>query len=129
MRKFAKFTIVTAVLATAGAMAFAAKTVEYDAVRDVVLKTPLVQAITVTAPPAKFSLTQAIATAEQQFNGKATRAEYEKTKTGWTYDVEVINGTKVFDIRIDADKGTVISSLEAKAGRDEEDDNENDKQD
>jgi Peptidase propeptide and YPEB domain len=114
MRKFTKITIVTVALVSAGAMAFA---------------TPLAQAITVTVPPAKFSLTQAIAAAEQQFNGKATRAEYEKTKTGWTYDVEVINGTKVFDIRIDADKGTVISSLEAKAGRDEEDDNENDKQD
>ena len=113
MRKFMKITIVTVTvtvaLATAGAMAFAAKTMENDAV---------------AGPPAKISLTQAIATAEQQANGKATRAEYEQTKTGWAYDVEVVSGAKVFDVRVDADKGTVISSAEDTADRNDEHDNE-----
>ena len=99
------FGVVTA-LATAGAMAFAAKTTENEAV----------------GPPAKISLTQAIAAAEQQANGKAARAEYEQTKNGWAYDVEVISGTKVFDVRVDADKGTVISSAEDTADRDDEHD-------
>ena len=57
----------------------------------------------------------AIAIAEQQADGKATRAEYEQTKTGWAYGVEIVSGTKVFDLRIDADKGTVISSAEDKS--------------
>ena len=107
MRKFTKITIAAVTLATAGAMAFAAKTLENDAI---------------AAPPAKISLTQAIAAAEQQANGRATRAEYEHTKAGWAYDVEVISGTKVFDVRVDADKGTVISSAEDTADRDDEND-------
>ena len=107
MRKFTKITIATVALATAGAMAFAAKSLENDAI---------------VGPPAKISLTQAIAAAEQQANGRATRADYEQTKTGWAYDVEVVSGTKVFDVRVDADKGTVISSAEDTADRDDEHD-------
>ena len=107
MRKFIKITIATVVLATAGAVAFAARTMENDAV---------------AGPPAKISLTQAIAAAEQQANGKATRAEYEQIKTGWAYDVEVVSGAKVFDVRVDADRGTVISSAEDTADRDDEHD-------
>ena len=30
--------------------------------------------------------------AEQHANGKASRAEYENSKQGWVYDVEVISG-------------------------------------
>lgn len=41
------------------------------------------------------------------------------------YEVEVVSGAKVFDVKIDADKGTVISSAEDKADRD----NDHDKQD
>ena len=109
MLHFTKIAIVTAALASVGATAFAAKTMENDAA---------------AGPPAKITLTQAIATAEQQANGKATRAEYEKTKTGWAYDVEIISGAKVFDVRVDADKGTVISSAEDTA--DKGDDNDKD---
>ena len=107
MRMFTKFTIASVTLATAGVMAFAAKTIENDAM---------------AGPPAKISITQAIAAAEQQANGKAARAEYEQTKAGWAYDVEVISGTKVFDVRVDADKGTVISSAEDTADRDDDHD-------
>ncbi len=79
---------------------------------------------------AKVSLMQAIAVAEQRTGGKASKAEYEKTQGGWVYDVEVVNGTDVSDIRVDADAGTVISSIADRADRGEahdderEDDNE-----
>ena len=33
--------------------------------------------------------------AEQHANGKASRAEYENSKQGWVYDVEVVSGAKV----------------------------------
>ena len=104
MLHFTKIAIVTAALASVGVAAFAAKNLETEAA---------------SAPPAKITLVQAIAAAEQQANGKATRAEYEHTKAGWAYDVEIISGTKVFDVRVDADKGTVISSAEDKADRDD----------
>ena len=111
MVHFTKIAIITTALASVGAAAFAAKTMESDAA---------------AAPPAKITLVQAIAAAEQQANGKATRAEYEQTKTGWAYDVEIISGTKVLDVRVDADKGTVISSAEDTA--DKGNDNDNDKE-
>ena len=41
---------------------------------------------------------QAITVAEQHVHGRASRAEYEHTKTGWAYDVEVVSGAKVFDV-------------------------------
>jgi hypothetical protein len=66
--------------------------------------------------------TQAVTVAEQHANGKASRAEYENSKQGWVYDVEVVSGAKVFDVRVDADKGTVISSAEDKADHDDDHD-------
>lgn len=107
MLRYTKIALVTAALASAGAVAFAAKTMDNDAM---------------AAPQAKVSLTQAIAVAEQHAGGKASRAEYEKNKTGWAYDVEVINGAKVLDVQVDGDKGTIISSVEDKADRDDGDD-------
>jgi uncharacterized membrane protein YkoI len=65
---------------------------------------------------------QAVTVAEQHANGKASRAEYENSKQGWVYDVEVVSGAKVFDVRVDADKGTVISSAEDKADHDDDHD-------
>ena len=44
--------------------------------------------------------------------GESTRAEYEKTRNGWAYDIEVVAGSKVFDVRVDAEKCPVISSKE-----------------
>ena len=34
------------------------------------------------------------------------------------YDVEVVSGAKVFDVKVDGTKGTVISSVEDKADHD-----------
>ena len=91
-------------LSTAGGIAYAARTVENDA-----------QSIA----SAKISLVQAVTIAEQHVKGKAARAEYEHSRQGWVYDVEVVSGAKVFDVRIDAAKGVVISSAEDKADRDD----------
>jgi uncharacterized membrane protein YkoI len=71
---------------------------------------------------AKVSITQAVTTAEQHANGKATRAELEQSKVGLTYDVEVVSGTKVFDVKVDAVKGTVISSAEDKVDHEGDED-------
>lgn len=73
---------------------------------------------------ASISLVQAITAAEQHHpGGRATRAEYEHSRRlGWTYDVEIVSGPQVFDVRIDPQKGTVLSSVEDKADRDREED-------
>lgn len=111
MFRFKKIAIAVTVLTTAslGAFAYASKVGENDAMSVVSAKVPMSQAVTV---------------AEQHANGKASRAEYEKTKIGWAYDVEVVSGTKVFDVSVNAENGSVISSIEDKAdhdGNDKED--------
>ena len=73
---------------------------------------------------AAISLTQAIGAAEQHANGKASKAEYERTsKRGqWVYDVEVVAGAKVFDVKVDPGTGAVLSSTEDKTDNDDEHD-------
>ncbi|GAC1419184.1 MAG: hypothetical protein NVSMB6_21100 [Burkholderiaceae bacterium] len=71
---------------------------------------------------AKIPLAQAISIAEHHVQGKANRAEYERTKSGWAYDVEVVVGKKVYDVSVNSDTGTVIASTEDKADRDDEQD-------
>lgn len=113
MNRFSKISLIALAAATAGigatTYAYADKRVENDAM---------------AIGSAKISLVQAIATAEQHANGKAVRAEYERSRQGAAYEVEVVSGAKVFDVRIDADKGSVISSAEDEAdhGHDDQDD-------
>ncbi len=108
MNRYSKFSLLVAAIAAAGTVAYAAQGgMENDALSITKAKIPLVQAVT---------------TAEQHVNGRASRAEYENSKQGWVYDVEVVSGAKVFDVRVDADKGTVISSAEDKADRDDDHD-------
>ena len=66
------------------------------------------------AASAKVSLTPAISVAEQHAAGKATKAEFERGKQGPLYEVEVVSGSKVFDVRVDAEQGTVLASREDK---------------
>ena len=69
---------------------------------------------------AKVTLDAAIKAAEAHVRGKAAKAEYERQKGGqYVYDVEVVAGAKVFDVKVDADKGTVIASNEDKADADD----------
>ncbi len=108
MHRYSKLSLLAVTLVAAGSMAYAASgAMEKD---------------TLAIATAKISLTQAITTAEQHAGGKATHAEYENSKQGWVYDVKVVNGAKVFDVRVDADKGTVISSAEDKAENDDGED-------
>ncbi|OIQ75760.1 peptidase propeptide and YPEB domain protein [mine drainage metagenome] len=109
MSRYTKIGLIAITLAATGIGAYAAISMENEA-------TALAQA--------KVSITQAIATAEQHANGKATRAELEQSKAGLTYDVEVVSGAKVFDVKVDADKGTVISSAEDKANRENDEDSQ-----
>lgn len=108
MNRYTKLSLLAIIIAAAGTTAFAAKGgMENDAM---------------SITKAKISLTQAIAVAEQHAHGKAARAEYENSKQGWIFDVEVVSGAKVFDVRVDASKGTVISSIEDKSDRDDDHD-------
>ena len=59
---------------------------------------------------AKISLTQAIAAAEQKTNGKAVRAELEDENGKLVYGVEVMNGGKSIDVKVDIATGGVLSA-------------------
>lgn len=96
MTHYGKLSLLALTLAAA-TVAYAGKGTDNDALAIVNAKMPLVQAV---------------AMAEQHVNGKASRAEYEKSKQGWIYEVEVVSGGKVFDVKVDAEKGTIISSVE-----------------
>lgn len=107
MFRYTKISIAAVVLTASAIAAYAANTQDNDAV---------------SLPVTKITLTQAVAAAEQQASGRATRAELEHSKNGVVFDVEVVSGAKVFDVRIDAEKGTVISSAEDTADHDDEND-------
>ena len=108
MYRYTKLSLIVLTVVTGGAVAYAAsRPHENDAL---------------AVAQAKISLAQAVAVAEQHAGGKASRAEYENSRQGCVFDVEVVNGAKVFDVRVDADKGTVISSAEDTADRDDEKD-------
>ena len=108
MYRYSKLSLLAVAVATVGTFAYAANGgMENDAMAIAKAKIPLAQAVT---------------TAEQHVNGKAARAEYENSKHGWVYDVEVVSGAKVFNVKVDADKGTVISSAEDRADRDDDHD-------
>jgi uncharacterized membrane protein YkoI len=110
MKRSTSLTVAAAIaVATAGTIAFAAQEKENDALG--VLN-------------ANVSLVDAVNVAQQHASGRAARAEYEHSKQGWVYDVEVVSGRKVFDVRVDAAKGTVISSVEDKMDRDDDQDKE-----
>ena len=106
MNRYSKFSLLSFAIIAASTAAYAANSnMENDATAITKAKIPLIQSVTV---------------AEQHASGKAARAEYENSKNGWVYDVEIVSGTKVFDVKVDADKGTIISSVEDKADRDDD---------
>ena len=110
MYRYTKLSLLVVALVTGGGMAWAV-TGQQAAMENDAL----------AIAKAKVSLAQAIATAEQHAGGKATRAEFEHEKGSWIFDVEVASGAKVFDVRIDAEKGVVLSSQEDKADHDDHD--------
>ena len=75
----------------------------------------------VAVPYAAISLDAAVAAAEKYAHGNAIGVDYEKQGDGqWVYEIEVRSGPKVFDVKVDAEKGTVIASTEDKADADDE---------
>ncbi len=97
-----------ALVVAGGATAFAAQTALNDAE---------------SVNQATLTLSQAIAAAEQQAGGRASKAEYEHSKAhGWVYDVEVVSGAKVFDVKVDAQSGTVLASTLDSGDHDDEHD-------
>jgi len=64
---------------------------------------------------AGISLTRAISAAEQQVGGKASQAEFEREDGRAVFEVEVVKGTEVMDVEVDAADGTVLSATQDKA--------------
>jgi uncharacterized membrane protein YkoI len=106
MNRSTKISLLAIAIAATGTVAYAARgNMENDAL---------------AIQNARISLPQAATIAEQHAKGKASRAEYENSKQGWLYEVEVVSGARVFDVRGDAANGTVLSSTEDSADRDDD---------
>ncbi len=71
------------------------------------------------ASAARIGLAQAIAAAEAHAGGKATRAEFERHHGHPVYDVEVVAGAKVLDVKIDPDTGKVVAATEDRVDGDD----------
>ena len=71
---------------------------------------------------ATISLSQAVAAAEQHVGGKAAKAEFEKHKGQWLFDIEVVKDKKVMDVKVDPASGKVISAVEDKTDDDDDHD-------
>jgi len=71
---------------------------------------------------AGISLTQAVTAAEQHVGGKASSAEYELDQGRGVFEVEVVKGSEVMDVRVDPTSGKVLSAMNDKVdqGNDEE---------
>lgn len=73
---------------------------------------------------ATITITQAIATAEQQHPGsRAARAELEASRQhGLVYDVELVDAAKVLDVQVDARTGVVVATSDDKIDHDDDQD-------
>lgn len=71
---------------------------------------------------ATIPLGQAVKVAVEHTGGQATRAEYEKTEQGPAYDVEVVNRDQVWDVRVNATTGDLISSVNDPSDQDDQKD-------
>ena len=155
MNKTKKFAIIAAAITTLGGAALAATPAESAAMAAHPDKAPIAQVTgakqaegakpatartergkkagendAMAINQAKVPIAQAISAAEKEHGGKATKAELEHSKQGLIYEVEVVAGAKVFDVKVDADKGSILSSTEDKSdhknGRDDDDDDRDD---
>ena len=64
----------------------------------------------VDASKATVTMSQAIATAEQQAGGKATNAKLENETGKLVYEVKVADKGKVTEVKVDATDGKVLAS-------------------
>ncbi|MDD2465679.1 MAG: PepSY domain-containing protein [Desulfobulbus sp.] len=79
-----------------------------------------------TTPPAQISLTKAISIAEQYATGTASKAELEQNDDQWVFDVEVVNGPKVMDVKVDPQSGKILAANLDKADHDDDCDRDDD---
>ena len=84
--------------------AYAAKSTENDAL---------------AVADARISMTQAVAVAEQHVDGKTSKAEYERHKGQWVFDVEVVKDKKVMDVKVDPTSGKVLAATADKTDHDD----------
>ena len=62
--------------------------------------------------PAKITMEQAIATAEQQVGGKAVETEMERRRDGASiFKVKVLQGNQTHKVLVDAQTGQVVRSV------------------
>jgi uncharacterized membrane protein YkoI len=64
----------------------------------------------VDASKATVTMSQAVATAEQQAGGKATRAKLENETGKLLYEVKVAGKDKVTEVKVDATDGKVLAT-------------------
>lgn len=103
--------LLAAVVATAGGLAYAQQSgiTQNDAGTDLA--------------KAKLSLGQAVSAAEAQAGGKASKAELDGEHGHVAFNVEVVTpDSKVFDVRIDAADGKVLSSKQDTSDQDGKED-------
>jgi uncharacterized membrane protein YkoI len=105
-RKF-YLAVLAALSATAIGSTYAAESAENDAL---------------AIAGAKIGMTQAVTAAEQHVGGRASRAEYERHKGQWVFDVEVVKDKKVMDVKVDPTSGKIIAATEDKTDRDDDHD-------
>ena len=68
---------------------------------------------------ASIDLGEAVTSAEQHVGGKATRAEFERHKGKWVFDVEVVKGRSVMDVKVDASTGKVVEATSDAVDKDD----------
>ena len=64
------------------------------------------------AEKAKITLTEAVATAQSKVQGTAVSADLDSHRGAVVYEVEVLSGARLFDVRLDAVNGSIISVKE-----------------
>lgn len=74
---------------------------------------------------AKISLSQAVAAAEQHVGGKASQAEFGSENGQNLFEVEVVKGNTVTDVKVDPSSGAVISANSDREDRDGDEESEN----
>ena len=79
---------------------------------------------TSTGAPAARAL-NSVSAAEAQAGGKASKAEFASERGALVYEVEIVTAdSKVFDVKVDATNGKVLSSKLDQADRGEKEDND-----
>jgi uncharacterized membrane protein YkoI len=73
---------------------------------------------------AKITLAQAITAAEQHVGGQATKAELERHKGKTAFEVEVVKGSAVSKVVVDATDGKVLATAADREDHDGEQDDD-----